>query len=131
MFSPSGADIAFQSDRKGNNDVYVLHLGTNSVEQLTTWASSETEPSYAPDGSALVYVSTISGATELWEQNLAGLAPVSKPIQITNDKQFKSHPSWGRDSRADPVRGLTPKATYPPLTRGACDLRLAPGVAGP
>lgn len=100
VFSPSGADIAFQSDRKGNHDVYVLHLSSNSVEQLTTWASSETEPSYAPDGSALVYVSTISGATELWEQNLAGLALVSKPIQITNDKQFKSHPSWGRATPA-------------------------------
>ena len=100
MFAPNGSDIAFQSDRKGNNDIYVLHLGTSAVDQLTTWASSETEPSYAPDGSALVYVSTISGATELWEQNLAGLALVSKPIQITNDKQFKSHPSWGRSTPA-------------------------------
>ena len=100
VFAPNGSDIAFQSDRKGNNDIYVLHLGTSAVDQLTTWASSETEPSYAPDGSALVYVSTISGATELWEQNLAGLALVSKPIQITNDKQFKSHPSWGRSTPA-------------------------------
>ena len=33
----------------------------------------------------------------LWVQNLAGLSPTgSKPIQITSDKQFKSHPSWGR-----------------------------------
>ena len=100
VFSPSGSDVAFQSDRKGNNDVYVLHLGGNSIEQLTTWASSESEPSYAPDGSALVFVSTISGATELWAQNLAGLSLVSKPIQITTDKQFKSHPSWGRAASA-------------------------------
>ena len=98
VFSPTGADIAFYSDRKGNNDVYVLHLGANRVEQLTTWASSETEPSYAPDNSALVFVSNHSGATELWEQNLAGLALTSTPIQITSDKQFKSHPSWGRSA---------------------------------
>ena len=98
VFSPTGAEIAFYSDRKGNNDVYVLHLSGNRVEQLTTWASSETEPSYAPDGSALVFVSTHSGATELWEQNLAGLALTSNPIQITSDKRFKSHPSWGRSA---------------------------------
>ena len=100
VFSPTGADIAFYSDRKGNNDVYVLHLGANRVEPQTTWTSSETEPSYAPDNSALVFVSNHSGATELWEKNLAGLALTSSPIQITSDKQFKSHPSWGRSAPA-------------------------------
>jgi Tol biopolymer transport system component len=99
VYSPSGTEIAFYSDRAGldNDDVYVLRLGGDTVERVTTWEKADREPTYAPDGSALAFVSTRSGATELWAQSVVGLAPLTtKPVQLTSDGQFKSHPSWGR-----------------------------------
>jgi hypothetical protein len=41
-----------------------------------------------------VFVSDRTGATELWASNLLSLQPGLHETQITNDKQFKSHPGW-------------------------------------
>ncbi len=61
-------------------------------------------PSYSPDGSSLVFVSTRSGATELWVQDLRTFGPTaSQPVKITNDRQFKSNPSWGYEPPAQTV----------------------------
>ena len=104
VFSPSGTDIAFYSDRVGNDDVYVLHLGDKKLQRVAAWQKSDTAPSYSPDGSSLVFVSTRSGATELWVQDLRTLGPTaSQPVQITSDRQFKSNPSWGFAPAAQPL----------------------------
>jgi len=55
---------------------------------------SGVQPTFAPDGSALAYVSDRSGATEIWAQSLLTRTPA--PIQLTSDGASKSHPSWGR-----------------------------------
>ncbi len=106
VFSPSGNDIAFHSDRAGNDDVYVLHVDSKQLERVAAWQKSDAMPSYSPDGSSLVFVSTRSGATELWVQDLRTIGPTaSQPVKITNDRQFKSNPSWGYapDAQTVPV----------------------------
>jgi Tol biopolymer transport system component len=114
VFSPNGYDVAFYSDRAGRDDVYVLHLAGNTAERITDWDKSDSEPSYAPDGSAVVFVSTRSGWTELWAQSIAAVGPTSNaPVQITSDRQFKSHPSWG-SAPTQPV----PNDTRPALASG-------------
>jgi Tol biopolymer transport system component len=115
VYSPGGRQIAFSSDRIGNDDVYLLDLVSFSVTKQTTTKDRDVEPSFAPDGSALVYVSDRSGATELWAQSLFTLTPgPASPVQITSDGASKSHPSWGPDA-AQP--GLPPAMTSksPPM----------------
>ena len=110
VYSPNGNDIAFHSDRAGNDDVYVLHLAGSYLQRVTNSLKPDKEPSYAPDGSALAFVSARSGATEIWAQNLLWLSPSpSQPVQITKDGQTKSHPSWGRVA-TQPVPNDVPPA---------------------
>ncbi len=95
VFSPDGTRVAFFSDRAGNNDIYVRNLSARYVEQITTSLYSDTDPTWGPDSQALTFVSTRSGATEFWVLNLIGMTPgPTRPVQLTFDKQQKSHPSW-------------------------------------
>ena len=95
VFSPDGTRVAFFSDRAGNNDIYVRNLSARYVAQITTSPYSDTDPTWGPDSQALTFVSTRSGATEFWTLNLIGMTPgPTRPVQITFDRQQKSHPSW-------------------------------------
>ena len=103
VYSPSGTQLAFYSDRNGNQDLYLLTLATGYVQQLTASPQSDAEPSFAPDGSALVFVSTRTGSTELWAVNLLSATAGNQAIQLTFDKQYKAHPGWARATQTSPI----------------------------
>jgi Tol biopolymer transport system component len=94
VFSPDGAKVAFFSDRAGNNDIYVRNLSARYAQQVTTSVYSDTDPTWGPDNQALTFVSNRTGATEFWALDLLGMTPGPRAVQLTFDKQQKSHPSW-------------------------------------
>lgn len=49
--------IAFVSNRDGNENIYVINLSDLSVERLTNGPDNDREPSWSPDGSQLVFSS--------------------------------------------------------------------------
>ena len=117
VYSPDGTQVAFYSDRSGNQDVYLLTLGSGYAQQLTTSPKNDAEPSFAPDGTALVFVSNRSGATELWAANLISASAGNPATQLTFDKQYKSHPGWGL-AQAQPSP-IDPPAPVPALASPA------------
>jgi Tol biopolymer transport system component len=95
-YSPDGRQIAFSSDRLGNDDIFLLNLAGFAVTKVTTTKDRDVDPTFAPDGSAIAFLSDRSGATEIWAQNLRSAAPGPvAPVQLTSDGAPKSHPSWG------------------------------------
>jgi Tol biopolymer transport system component len=90
-FSPDGNHIAY-SDYPGGNpgsmplvgiEVYVMNAdGTNKVQLTTTTVNGTTatntvirwsnRPAYSPDGTKIVYASTQSGNSEIWDMNADG-----------------------------------------------------------
>lgn len=56
-FSPDGSQLLFSSSFQGNADIYLLQLGTGSVQRLVSLPSNEIQPSFAPDGRSFVFVS--------------------------------------------------------------------------
>ncbi len=58
--SPDGNRIVFQSDRKGNWDIYFMDLNTgeSSVLQLTTDPGADENPAFSPDGRQIAFAST-------------------------------------------------------------------------
>jgi beta propeller repeat protein len=58
--SPDGNRIVFQSDRKGNWDIYFMDLnaGESSLVQLTTDPGSDENPSFSSDGRQITFAST-------------------------------------------------------------------------
>jgi Tol biopolymer transport system component len=94
-FSPNGKQIAFYSDRAGNNDLYMVNLNGSGLRQLTFTKAADREPSWSPRGDALVFLSNRTTYTELWMTSLIGVGPGPLPAwQVTSDKINKGAPDW-------------------------------------
>ena len=94
--SPDGRWLVYDSDLRGNSDVYRMPLGGGPVEQLTTDPVDEFAPDLSPDGSAVVY--------HTWRTGTRGIAV--KPLNgapselLTNSAAQESYPKWSPDGRA-------------------------------
>ncbi len=65
-FSPDRTRIAMSSNRAGSFDIWVMDADGRNLRQLTsTPGSSESEPAWLPDGSAIVYTAEAGGASQL------------------------------------------------------------------
>ena len=88
----SSARIAFQSNRDGDVEVYVMNSDGTEQTRLTAVAGSDQQPSFRPDGSAIVFSTARSGTNELYRMDPDG----SNPVNLTNtpaDGEF--NPTWG------------------------------------
>jgi Tol biopolymer transport system component len=55
-WSPSGNDIVFErDDANGIGDVWISHADGTAVRRLTTTATTESFPSWSPDGTTIVF----------------------------------------------------------------------------
>jgi hypothetical protein len=68
-WSPGGDRLAFSGTDGGKSDLYVLNLKTDAVRQLTNDRYADLQPTWAPDGETLAFV------TDRAETNLDQLAP--------------------------------------------------------
>ena len=74
--SPDGLTMAFNSDRAGDYDIYLMDLASGEVTQLTSGPWSDWQPVWAPDGARVaffragpdltptVFVASVGGAME-------------------------------------------------------------------
>jgi Tol biopolymer transport system component len=72
--SPDGRALAYSSDRMGNQDLWVMTLGSEPI-QITSDAAHDWGPRWSPDGRRLVFYSHRSGDRELWAMPAAGGPP--------------------------------------------------------
>ena len=59
VWSPDGTTLAFSSDRKGNNDIYVMPSTGGQPKQLTRNSAAETPWTFSPDGKYIYYSAAI------------------------------------------------------------------------
>ncbi|MCK5740205.1 PD40 domain-containing protein [bacterium] len=57
MWSPDGSQIAFSSDRNGNNDVFVMQADGSDVRQLTFLSVGDDISGWTPDGKSVLFAS--------------------------------------------------------------------------
>lgn len=94
-WSPNGRQIAFHSDRAGNNNLYTVNSDGTGLRQLTLNKAADRELSWSPDGTTLVFLSDRTGHTELWMTSLVGMSPGETfAWEVTYDKQDKGNPDW-------------------------------------
>jgi TolB protein len=89
--------LAFESNRAGTEDVYVVNRKGDGLQRITPLKSNEFHPSWASLGSQLVLVSDRTGATEIYTLTvpvLSSTAPAMK--QLTFDKAPKANPVMER-----------------------------------
>jgi Tol biopolymer transport system component len=84
-WSPDGSQIAFVSDRSGNNDIWVKDLDSlvDAATQVTDHGANDWVPAFSPDGARIAFVSDRTGEPEIWSMAADG----SDPINLTNNPQ--------------------------------------------
>lgn len=104
-WSPNGAKILFQSDRDApppagedpgpaKKDVYVMNADGTGQTRLTTDAADDSEASWSPDGSKIVFQSLRNG---LYWQVYVMNADGTNQVNLSNGAAADYQPSWSPD----------------------------------
>lgn len=95
VFSGRGTEIAYESDRDGNWEIYVLDVAHGVTVNLTRHSADDINPAWSPDGSKIAFSADRNGDGQpeiyIMSANGSGLRRVS-----TGSRSYFS-PSWSRD----------------------------------
>jgi Tol biopolymer transport system component len=106
-WSPDGRRIAFLSVRHGNQDVYVLDLGSGQAHRVTRDPADDREPAWSPDGRKIAFVSERFDGPSGYSYDLYVInADGSGERRLTHDLQAASYPAWSPDGRKIVFFGL-------------------------
>ena len=93
--SPDGRILAFDSDRSGNFDIWLLDLESYQRRQLTRYKNHDFHPRFSPDGGSLLYTSYRNEFFNLFMKNLKIRG--SQPLQLTQEEAVQAHPVFSHD----------------------------------
>lgn len=90
VWSPNCKNIAFQSSRNGNPDVYIMDSLGGNIEQLTFDNSFDGIPKWSPNGKFLAFNSNRTGSPNIFMLN----NKTKEKIQITVDEKYNFVQDW-------------------------------------
>jgi len=95
-YSPDGKRIVFESNRSGNEEIWICKADGSDPVQLTyfenAWAGS---PKWSPDGRNIVFGSNAAGNWNIYAVSSGG----GQPRRLTYNGADHSWPSWSRDGQ--------------------------------
>jgi hypothetical protein len=94
-WSPDGNQIAFVTNRDGNNEIYAMNADGTAQQRLTSNPASDVAPAWSPDGDRIVFGTNRDGNAELYVMNADG----SGPTRITDTPQQEFDPEWSPNGR--------------------------------
>jgi Tol biopolymer transport system component len=83
--------IAFVSDRDGNNEIYVMAADGSNQINLTTSQADEASPEWSPDGSKIVYYSQVGSTASIYTMDADGS---NRNELYSGYMSFLPAPSW-------------------------------------
>ena len=96
------ARIAFDSNRDGNFEIYVMDADGANLQRLTNHPDGDFHPSWSPDGKWIAFLSRRDQvrskhgiAAEIYVMDAGG----GNPQRLTNDLHDDYHPSWSPDGK--------------------------------
>src|SRR5262249_46194546 len=96
-FSRDGTRIAFESDRDGNEEIYVMNADGTGQTRLTNNFVEDSDPSFSPDGARIAFESGRDGNLEGCVMNADGTAPT----RLTNNAADDGQSSFGGQLDSD------------------------------
>ncbi len=94
-WSPDGSAIAFNSDRRGDMNLWLRTIAGGKERQLTTGPGGDYQPSWSPDGRSLAFFSARAGNADIWSLSLSD----GKLRQLTTDRGTDTNPFYSPDGR--------------------------------
>ena len=89
-FDFSGDLIAFETQRDGNREIYVMTPDGANAINITNNAAADGDAAWSPDGSRIAFASTRDGNTEMYVMNVDGTGVT----RLTNQTAVDRHPNW-------------------------------------
>ena len=93
--SPDGAMLAVSSDRRGNQDLWLLPAAGGEMTPLTTDPTPDWNPRWSPDGSEIAFYAYRSGNRDIWVMPSRG----GPARQLTSHPAQDRVPSWSPDGQ--------------------------------
>ncbi|MHC4955971.1 MAG: S41 family peptidase [Planctomycetota bacterium] len=89
-WSPSGNEIAFFSNERGNDDIFLINVRTGQKRQITKNRAGDFFHNWSPDGKSLVFCSERSGNKDIWTIELESgqLTQLTKHPAADDDPTF-------------------------------------------
>lgn len=97
-WSPAWTQLAFQSDRFGQWDIFSIRADCQSeceLQRLTDDPADDMLPAWSPDGRSIAFVSTRDGNPEIYVMDHEG----NNQRRLTFDEAGDWRPAWLRDSQ--------------------------------
>jgi Tol biopolymer transport system component len=91
--SRDGEWLLYDSDLRGNADIYRLPMGGGTPEQITRDLFDEFSADLSPDGTEIVYFSWETGSRDIVVRPLGG----GPPALLTSTPAQESYPVWSPD----------------------------------
>ena len=107
-WSPDGVRLAFASNRDGDYEIYVLHLETGDLRQITHNEGFDGRPSWSPDSRRIAFASDREGTTDIFVMNADG----SAAVPLTNPPSGAYDPNWSPDGAFITYVGNSDAAPY-------------------
>ena len=85
--------VVFESQRDGNNEIYLMDANGANQFRLTTNSFYDAEPAFSAGGEKIAFTSTSSGNAEIYVMNTDG----SMVQNVTNNPAADGHPAFSPD----------------------------------
>src|ERR1044071_2769133 len=92
-WSPDGSRIAFDSNRDGKTEIYVMNADGSNVKRLTNNLSDDLGPKWSSDGRKILFDSERDGNREVYLMDADG----GNQTRLTQNSAFDSAASWSPD----------------------------------
>lgn len=92
-FPGANGKIAFESDRDGNSEIYVVNADGSGQTNLTNSPSQDTTPVWSPDGTKIAFTSDRDGNKEVYVMDAEGRGQRN----LTNNTGDDYSPVWSPD----------------------------------
>ncbi len=91
-WSPRGGRIAFSTRYRGTLQIFVLDVERREAKQVTFDSASHENPSFAPNGMHIVYMTTSGYESDLYIVDSREETP--QPYRLTSLQGNETYPAW-------------------------------------